>query len=95
MISKKYPVHILRCGNIKAAIWKNEWAKGEYFLASFSRPFKNRFGKWCNGSTYSLADLEALTVVVQQAKEWIATHNHELERKDDENHIDSKTEASC
>jgi hypothetical protein len=31
-------------------------------------------GKWSNGSSFGLNDLEALLTVAYEAKEWIAAH---------------------
>lgn len=78
--SKVPPIHTLRVGNLKAAIWRNEKKDGSSFLvATFSRPFKNKFNKWCNGTTFSLADLEVLPLLMQQTKDWIKEHGEQHE----------------
>jgi hypothetical protein len=63
------PVTTLRCGSIKATIWKNVSEKGPFFSTTFSRPFKGQSGEWRNGTSFGLNDLEALLIVVHQAKE--------------------------
>ncbi|MDH4083668.1 MAG: hypothetical protein OEY60_04835 [Nitrospira sp.] len=72
--SSKRPATTLRCGNIKATIWRNVSEKGPFFSTTFSRPFKDQSGAWRNGTSFGLNDLEALMNVAFEAKEWITTH---------------------
>jgi hypothetical protein len=41
---------------------------------TFSRPFKDKSGKWGNGISFGVNDPEALLTEASQAKECIATH---------------------
>jgi hypothetical protein len=41
MPAKVKPVHQIRLGNIKAAIWKNDTESGRLFNVTFERLFKN------------------------------------------------------
>ena len=70
--SSKRPATTLRCGNIKATIWQNVSENGPFFATTLSRPFKDQFGQWCNGTSFWLNDLQALMNVAFEAKEWIA-----------------------
>jgi len=72
--NNKQPTRTLRCCNIKATIWQNASEKGPFFATTFSRPFKDQFGAWRNGTSFNLNDLEALVTVAQEAKEWITAH---------------------
>jgi hypothetical protein len=72
--SSKRRVTTLRCGNIKATIWKNASEKGSFFATTFSWPFKDQSGAWHNGTSLGLNDLEALMNVVCETKEWITAH---------------------
>jgi hypothetical protein len=74
MATNKKPSHTLRSGNIKATIWENVSEKRPFFATTFSRPFKDRSGAWRNGTSFGLNDLEALRMLAQEAKEWIASH---------------------
>lgn len=65
------PAHTLRCGGIKATIWKNNSERGPFYSATFSRPFKGAEGQWRNGASFGLADLEAISILTAQAKAWI------------------------
>jgi len=74
MATNKKPSHTLRCGSSKATIWLNESAKGPFFSTTFSRPFKDQSGAWCNGTSFGLQDLDALMNATLEAKEWVAAH---------------------
>jgi hypothetical protein len=71
------PANTLRCGNIKATIWKNSSENGPFFATTFSRHFKDQSGAWRNGTSFGLNDLEALLMLAREAREWIA---HVLKR---------------
>lgn len=64
----------LRCGNVRATIWKNTSMNGLFFATIFSRPFKGQSGAWRNGTSFGLNELEALLTVVREAKECIFAH---------------------
>ena len=74
MATNNKPASTLRCGHIKATIWRNSREYGPFFSTTFSRPFKDQSGAWRNGTSFGLNDLEALIAVACEAKEWIATH---------------------
>ncbi|MBX3237288.1 MAG: hypothetical protein KF814_14165 [Nitrospiraceae bacterium] len=74
MTTNNKPMHTLRCGNIKATIWRNQSEKGPFFSTTFTRPFRDQSGVWRNGTSFGLNDLEALLTVTQQAMKWIADH---------------------
>ena len=74
MATNNKPVNTLRRGSIKATIWENTSEKGPFFATTFSRPFKDQFGEWRNGTSFGLNDLEALLTLAREAKEWIAGH---------------------
>ena len=68
---KTKPAATLRCGGIKATIWKNHSERGPFYSATFSRPFKSAEGQWRNAASFGLADLEAIAILTAQAKQWI------------------------
>lgn len=65
----------LRCGNIKATIWQNVSEKGQFFVTTFSRPFKDQSGAWRNGTSFGLNDLEVLMNATCEANECITAHS--------------------
>lgn len=68
------PAATLRCGSIKATIWRNEGERGPFYSTTFSRPFKGAEGEWRNAGSFGLADLEAIALLTAQAKAWIFDH---------------------
>ena len=60
MPTNNKPATTLRRGIVKATIWENMREKGPYFSTTFSRSYKDHSGKWRNGASFSLNDLEAL-----------------------------------
>jgi hypothetical protein len=65
------PTNTIRSGSIKATIWENRGKNGNFFQATFSRPFKDEKGNWNNGSSFGLKDLENLLNAALEAREWI------------------------
>ena len=74
MATQKKPATVFRSGSVKAAVWENAGAKGPFFSATFSRPYKDVEGKWRNTSNFGLFELEALMNVALEAREWVLTH---------------------
>jgi hypothetical protein len=70
----KKPATTLRCGGIKAAIWMNTGEKGAFYSATFTRPFKDAQGIWKDSTSFGPSDLEAISLLAAQAKQWIADH---------------------
>ena len=73
MANHNKPLHTLRRGGMKAAIWLNDGITGPFFSTTFSRSFKDRTGAWRNASSFGFSDLEALMTLTLDAKEWIAS----------------------
>lgn len=74
MASQKKPATIIRSGNIKATIWKNEGLNRVFYSATFSRPYKNAEGKWQTAYNFGLNELESLMNAALEAREWLAAH---------------------
>lgn len=72
---KPKPVTTLRCSSIQASIWKNEGEKGPFYNVTVSRSYKGPDGTRKKSESFGFADLEALLIVVQQAKVWINEHS--------------------
>ena len=68
--SKAKPVHEVRIGSVKAAIWKNDSEKGIRYNATFERLFKEG-DQWKSSSSFSRDDLLTLAKVADQAHSWI------------------------
>lgn len=67
---KDKPVHEVRLGAIKAAIWKNDTEKGVRYNTTFSRLYKDG-EEWKNTDSFGRDDLLVLAKVSDQAHTWI------------------------
>ena len=64
---KQKPVHEVRLGRVRAAIWENTTDKGTWCKVTFSRLFKDRSNKWQDSDSYGKEDLLLLAEVARQA----------------------------
>jgi hypothetical protein len=74
MATNNKPITTLRRGIVKATIWENTSKNRPFFSTTFSRSYKDRSGKWSNGTSFGLNDLDALLILAYEAKEWIAAY---------------------
>ena len=77
---KDKPVHEVRLGAIKAAIWKNDTANGVRYNTTFSRLYKDREdGQWKSTDSFGRDDLLVLAKVADGAHTWICAQAQEKE----------------
>ena len=68
------PVHELRVGTCRAAIWRNEAQGQPFHTASFSRLYKTDDG-WRSRSSFGINDLPHLALLAQETHRAIAELN--------------------
>ena len=68
--TKTKPVHEVRLGRIKAAIWANETENGLWFNVTFSRIYKDG-NNWKTSDSFGRDDLPLLAKVADTAHTWI------------------------
>ena len=68
--SKARPVHEIRIGRIKAAIWGNETQNGTRHNVSISRIYKDG-EEWKQTTSFGRDDLPLVAKVVDMAHLWI------------------------
>lgn len=68
--SKPRPVHEIRVGRIKAAIWANETQNGTRHNVSISRIYKDG-DEWKDSTSFGRDDLPLVAKVVDRAHDWI------------------------
>ena len=68
-MSKK-PVHEIRLGRIKAAIWENETQNGTRHNVTLSRLYKDG-ENWKDSSSFGRDDLPLVAKIADQAHSWI------------------------
>ncbi len=70
------PIHEVRLGCIKAAIWKNETEAGWRYHATFQRLYREG-DHWESTERFGRDDLLLLAKVVDQTHSWIYAQNQE------------------
>ena len=77
---KDKPIHEVRMGMIKAAVWKNDTQNGVLYKATFSRIYRDG-NEWKTTESFGRDDLLVLAKVADQAHSWI--HMQSQEDRDD------------
>jgi hypothetical protein len=72
--AKHTPVHEIRRGRIRAAIWENETQNGLRHNVTFSRLYHTEEG-WRDSDSFGRDDLLLLGKVADEAQSWIFEHN--------------------
>lgn len=69
---KTRPVHEIRMGRIRAAIWVNETDNGVRHNVTFSRLYRDeQHDQWKDASSFGRDDLPLISKVADQAFSWI------------------------
>ena len=76
MKTKTKPVHEVRLGFIKAAVWKNETEAGVRYNVTFSRLYKDG-DQWSSTESFGRDDLLVLAKVADQTHSWICAQSQE------------------
>jgi hypothetical protein len=79
---KQKPVHEVRFGAIKAAVWKNETDNGVRYNTTFSRIYKDG-DEWASTDSFGRDDLLVVAKVADHAHSWIHAQAQEKAGKED------------
>ena len=71
MANSKKPVHEIRMGRIRAAVWENETKNGNVHNVTISRLYKDDNDKWSDSNSFGREDLPLLAKVTDKAHSWI------------------------
>jgi len=77
---KQKPVHEVRLGAIKAAVWKNDTENGVRYNTTFSRLYRNG-EEWNNTDSFGRDDLLVVAKVADQAHSWIHAQSQEEQQE--------------
>jgi hypothetical protein len=70
------PIHTIRYGAIRAAIWRNMVdngnASGPLYCVTFSRSYKDGENNWKDSTSFGMDDLLLLAKAADEAHTWIA-----------------------
>ena len=75
---KTRPVHVVRFGSIKAAVWLNQTSAGPMYNVTVSRSYKDG-DQWKESSSFGMDDLLPLAKALDNAHSWI----HEARQQGD------------
>jgi hypothetical protein len=73
----KKPVHEIRLGRVKAAIWENETQNGSLHNVTFSRLYKDDEDQWNDSTSFGRDDLPLLVKVADMVHTWIFQQKQE------------------
>ena len=79
MQNKPRPIHEVRLGHIKAAVWRNETEVGVRYNATFSRLYKDG-DQWKSTESFGRDDLLLLAKVANHTHSWICTQNQDSDK---------------
>jgi hypothetical protein len=75
-MAKNRPVHEIRLGRIKAAVWANDTENGVRHSVTLSRIYKDG-NEWKSTDSFGREDLPLVCKVADQAHSWIYQLAHE------------------
>ena len=77
-MANQRPIHEIRLGKVKAAIWKNETDAGSRFSVSIVRLFKT--GEvWDSSTSFGRDELPLVSKVADMAHTWVYQHSERAE----------------
>ena len=80
---KVRPVHDIRIGRIRAAIWENDTTNGKRHNVTLSRIYKDG-EDWKDSTSFGRDDLLLVMKVSDVAHSWIFVHSHSLEAAEED-----------
>ncbi len=72
------PVHEIRMGRVKAAIWENETQNGTRHNVTFQRIYREGEGPWKTSDSFGRDELPLLVKIADQAHDWIYGQSREV-----------------
>jgi|SRR6056297_2182446 len=75
-MSENRPIHEIRLGRVKAAIWQNETENGSWFSIAITRLYR-KDDRWETSASFGRDDLPLVTKVADLAHTWIYQHGGE------------------
>ena len=71
---QKKPVHEVRLGRIRAAVWLNDTDTGPRYNVQISRLYKDKADKWKDSTSFGREDLPLVAKVADLAMVWMYEH---------------------
>jgi hypothetical protein len=86
------PVHEVRLGKVKAAIWRNESDNGLRFGVTFARIYKTEQG-WESSASFGRDELPLVAKVADMAHTWIYQQNEKNDSQSDDGETKSQNRS--
>jgi len=83
------PGDVLRDGALKAVIWRNQGAQGDYYTTRLSKTYTDRNGNFQDGQSFSKSDLPKLGILATKAYERIG----DMQREHTQSHAQDQGQA--
>ncbi len=81
------PVHVVRCGNVKATCWLNSTQAGYFYNTTINTQYKDKTtDEWSESSSFSDRELLAAAHAAQETYRWICEQKaaaNEQQNQDD------------
>ena len=78
---QKKPVHEVRLGRIRTAVWLNDTDNGPRYNAQISRLCKDKNDQWKDSTSFGREDLPLVAKVADLAMVWMYEHPAAAEKK--------------
>jgi hypothetical protein len=92
-MAQEKPVHEVRLGKVKAAVWKNDTESGVRYGVTFSRIYKTESG-WESSTSFGRDELPLVCKVADMAHTWIYQQNDRSESSVKETGKNSKPSST-
>jgi hypothetical protein len=91
---KTKPIHELRLGAVRAAVWRNDTETGVRYNITFSRLFKNG-DEWKSSDSFGRDDLLVLGKLADQVHTWVCGRQQEVQRPAEAKPTPTETKAQA
>ena len=85
MDTQNKPVHVVRCGYIRAACWLNGTQAGYFYNTTITAAYRDKStDEWGDSSSFSDRDLLAVAHAAQEMYRWICQQKASANVQDDQ-----------
>ena len=91
-MSENRPIHEIRLGRVKAAIWQNESENGTWLSVAVSRLYR-KDDRWETTTSFGRDDLPLVAKVADLAHTWIYQHGSDSTADSKESQEESKPQS--
>lgn len=78
-MANQRPIHEIRLGKVKAAIWKNDTDSGPRYSISIVRLFKRDDDQWDSSSSFGRDELPLVSKVADMVHTWLYQQSERAE----------------